>query len=432
MKQKNLILIAVAVVCGLVAAFLTARLSAGSGKTKVDDFVDLPVAARDIPIGTKIPTKDLEQFFVLKKFPKETVPPTAVKTIEEIADKRTMRQVRQGEMLSGADITARGFLDPPSGTMLMTTPCSLDQGASGFALPGSHVMVVATKKSQKKNMDIVFPLFLDLLVLAVDTNPAPPQVNNGGGTSGQPASTASAAGFQQMSMISFAVNPEQSILLTMAADGGARLRLGLPSQDETSKQLVMDGYKHLVPTTEQIRKIFADKWDEEKPVAEAPKVETVKVRVPAEFIATGSQLTSEVLEKKFKDIDYPKEFLPEGTFTDPKDLKDQYALADLVPSLLVAKNHVAKEKPKPSEVNPVVVSGSIAGAKVQAPESDVAYPKAFVDTEPKVAPPKKREYVYVTIHTAQGKKIQRFEKTPDGNKFVDEVIEGSSETAPAK
>ena len=35
------------------------------------------------------------------------------------------------------------------------------------------------KKSQKKNMEIVFPLFLDVMVLAVDTNPSAPQVGGG-------------------------------------------------------------------------------------------------------------------------------------------------------------------------------------------------------------------------------------------------------------
>ena len=66
----------------------------------------------------------------------------------------------------------------------------------------------------------MFPLFLDVLILAVDTNPAPPQANAQGG-SGQPngGGGSSAAGFQQMNMMSFAVTPEDSLLLSQASRG---------------------------------------------------------------------------------------------------------------------------------------------------------------------------------------------------------------------
>lgn len=428
MKPKNLILIGVAVVCGLAAAFLTARMMAGAGTKKPElDMVEVPVAVKDIPIGTKLPPKDVETYFTKKNFPRESVPPSAITSLEEIGDKRAMRTIRQGETVGVADLNAKGFIDPPDGTVLMTTAINLEQSASGFALPGYKVMVIATKKSQKKNMDIVFPLFADALILAVDTSTTAPQAGGKDGQQQNKDGGATAAGFQSVGMISFAVTPEQSMLLTMAANGGATLRLGLPNQAEDKKQLVMDGYKHLMLTREQIANIFADRWpDENKSADNGPKFETVKVRVPSELVAKDTRLTQEVLDKKFKTVEFPKELLPEAVASEEKDLLDQYATADLVAGLQVPKPHLSKTEPKkpvdnvlpPKTDNPQ----QLVLAAVKAGHSDdAASPKAATDTS--AAEPKAKEYVYVLINTPQGKRYQKFEVTDAGNVFAGEATE---------
>ena len=55
MKQKNVILMVVAVGCGLVAAFLTSQMS---GKTV--DQVEVVVASRDLAVGTTLTAEDLQ------------------------------------------------------------------------------------------------------------------------------------------------------------------------------------------------------------------------------------------------------------------------------------------------------------------------------------------------------------------------------------
>jgi pilus assembly protein CpaB len=424
MKQKNLILIAVAVVCGLVAAVLTSRLSAGGSKAKTEDLVEIPVAAKDIPIGSKIAAKDVEQLFVKKKFPKDAVPPAYIADTQEMVDKRTMRPIRQGETINPADISATGFLAPPDGHVLMTAPISLERGASGFALPGARVMVIASKKSNKKNLDIVFPIFVDTLILAVDTNPSAPQANQNGqnGQNGQGGSS-STNGFQQMSMISFAVTPEDSVLLSMAADG-ATLRLALPDQDEKKKEEVVEHYKKMIPTREAMERIFADNWDHEKtPKSDenaGPRYEIVKVKVPTETIESGTEITEEILAKKFKEIEFPKEFVLTGAAADDKDLIEKFASADLAPGLIAPKAHLSKTKPiKP---NTVVTKDTFAAAKTEVPESEVTYPKGETDNTPQAI---KREYTYVTVHTASGKVIHKYEVLAGGKtKYVGVVTPG--------
>jgi pilus assembly protein CpaB len=430
MKPKNLILIGVAVVCGLVAAFLTAQMTAGAGKKAAPvDMVEVPVAAKDIPIGTKMPKTELESFFVKKNFPKEAVPPSAILSVDDIGDKRTMRTIRQGETVGANDVNAKGFIDPPDGMMLMTTPISLDQSASGFALPGYKVVVIATKRSQKKNVEIVFPLFLDALILAVDTSPSAPQAGgNGNGQQAQGGQAATAAGFQSVSMISFAVTPEESILLAMAARSEATLRIGLPNQVEDKKKVVIDGYEKLMPTRDQILDYFADRWPDDKKdgTTEPVKPETVKVKVPSEAVTAGTQLTQEVLEKKFKTVEYPKDFVLEAAAGEDKDLLDKFAHADLVPTLLVPKAHLGKEAPKKPEENTLPpkldkpLELVLAGAKAGHGD-DAASPKG--DTDTSVAEPKPKEYVFVLLNTPQGRKYQKFEVTEKGNKYVGDVTE---------
>jgi Flp pilus assembly protein CpaB len=430
MKQKNLILIAVAVGCGLLAAILVQQVMAKGTKPKAEDFVEVPVAAKDIPIGATIKAKDVEALFVKKKFPKDAVPPAYVSDTQELVDKRTMRPIRQGEVINPADISTHGFIQPPDGYSLVTAPMSLERGAAGFALPGYRVTVIATKKSSKLNRDIVFPLFADALILAIDTSPTAPQANanqNGGG-GGQGSGAAGETGFKNMSMVSLAVNPRESILLSHVADGGATLRIALPDQDEKKRQIVLDEYKKLVPSEEEILKIFADEWGtDKKDDDKTPKVETVKVLVPTEAIETGTLLTDEVLEAKFKTVQYPKAFVPEAAAADKGDLLDKYATADLSAGLLAPRACLSKKKPE--KQNPVVVSGSIAGVKAEVPDIDTAIPKGYSE-EPE---PVKKDYVYVKVHTAQGVKTYKYEVLPNGKKVpLGEVTAGLDENEEAK
>ena len=70
MKQKNLILMVVAVGCGLVAAFLTTQMNA---KPKVEQ-VEVVVAAKDLPVGTTITQGRPAEVIARKKIAKDALP----------------------------------------------------------------------------------------------------------------------------------------------------------------------------------------------------------------------------------------------------------------------------------------------------------------------------------------------------------------------
>ena len=135
MKQKNLILVAVAVGCGLVAAFLTSQMNAKPAVVQVS----VPVAAKDLSIGTKLSKDELKEYVQMKKVNKDLLPQAYVATEEEVADKWLKRTIRAGEMFNPADLSAAASISPPPGMGMVTIAADATQAVSGFAGPGARV-----------------------------------------------------------------------------------------------------------------------------------------------------------------------------------------------------------------------------------------------------------------------------------------------------
>ncbi|MFL5338797.1 MAG: SAF domain-containing protein, partial [Gemmataceae bacterium] len=91
MKNRNIVLLALAIGCGLVAAFLTAKLGASN---KSAEMVPVLVAAKNLDQGTKL--DDPEKFFVRKPFPKESVPPEFIDDPSQMKGKVLQRTIRAG------------------------------------------------------------------------------------------------------------------------------------------------------------------------------------------------------------------------------------------------------------------------------------------------------------------------------------------------
>jgi len=366
MKQKNMILVVVAVGCGLVAAFLTANMSARP-KTAAVDMIDIPCAAKDLSVGTKLTKDEMSKLVTTKKVPKDQAPPMYVATIEELADKRVTRTLRPGDTFNPADLTVNGFLNPPPGHSVMTVRCSVDEAVAGFIGPGARVDVIASVQLRKSQRWMVFPLFQDILVLAVDSNSAPTQT---GGA------------FASLSMVSFAVNAETSLLLQGAVSSGAMMRLALRHQEDPTI------YKEKL-STEEIWDIFSGRVEEKKEkVPEPAKPVLVKVKVPTVDLPVGTELSESVIVAKFKDTEFPEGFVPEGAVTDLKKFTGKYLVRELSANFFVPQSSIG-EKPsdKPKTVVPKVA---------EAP----AKPKPV--------------YMDVTVQTANGTKKFRYLKKDDG------------------
>jgi Flp pilus assembly protein CpaB len=391
MKQKNLVLIAVAVGCGLVAAVLTSQMGAKPAQV---EQVQVPVAAKDLSVGTKLSKDELKKLVTYKKFNRDALPASFTATEEELADKRIVRTIRAGEPFNPKDLTNNTAINPPPGMNMMTFQMSPDKGVAGFAGPGSKVDVIATITTRKNNKTraYVLPLLTDMLVLAINAETQYPQAGQA---------------FSNMSMVSLAVTNKQAQLLHAAINRGADLRLVLLNTEEPavrdSKWTEEEIWKVLADQTDHKGGAGGDSTDDEK------KPEVVKLPVPTEDLPAGTELTPDVIDSKFKMVD----------FTPP-------APGNIVQNL---REHQGKFLQNKLAANQFVPRSFLADSLAKAPPAEKSSPKsAPKNLEVRTKPP---VYWDATIQTSSGMRRFRYQKLDDGEfKFLGEVSGGTVRPAP--
>jgi Flp pilus assembly protein CpaB len=384
-----LILMVVAVGCGLVAAFLTTQINA---RPRVDQ-VEVIVAAKDLPIGTHMSKAALPKLITRKKIAKDALPTAFVMTEEEFLDRRLTRAVRKEETFNPSDLTKGGIVTLPEGMDMVSMPVSVSNAVAGFVVPGSKVDVLATLRLSNKLR--AFPLLVDMLVLAVDQHVSPETSKNGTGV------------FPNMNNVSFAVTQEQALLLALAKHRGCHLEL-----------LLRHPGKPIDPDYD-IKKVKKMLEDEKRPaelkytdgneggegaiwpstVTEAPpplpKVEMVKVWMAKAHIEAGTEITKDLISQKLVESEIPK-VAAEGAYSD---------LSDLVNKSLTLKTGLSKGQ---------WVTTDLVGPSVTKPEPmDVFMPPKPDQQAVKVdAGPRPQKDVNVT--STSGTFIHRFEEIRPG------------------
>jgi pilus assembly protein CpaB len=211
MKSKSLILMLVAMGCGLVAAYTTAKLTARSN----DETEKVLVAHSEIKIGTVI--KEPEKLFVEIDYKKGTAP-NAVYDLEKIKDKVVTRTIRPGQFLVPDDLSSNFGITPPKGTKAMAIKVTPDSAVGGFIMPGSRVDVIATIAEQNSKPEVVTVL-QNQEVLAVDRISVRPD--------GQ-------AAVETLNTVTLAVTPQNAMRLELALkQAGGVVRLLLRDQNDT-------------------------------------------------------------------------------------------------------------------------------------------------------------------------------------------------------
>lgn len=211
MKSKSLVLMVVAMGCGLVAAYTTAKLTAKGGE---DDEMIL-VANSEIKIGTVV--KEPEKLFVLSPHKKGTAP-GAVQDIEKLKDKILTRSLRPGNFVTFEDLSSNFGISPPKGTKAMAIKVTADAAVGGFIMPGCRVDVLATIAEQNEKIEVLTVL-QNQEVLAVDKISVRPD--------GQSA-------VDTINNVTLAVTPQnaQKLELALRKSGGI-VRLLLRDQNDT-------------------------------------------------------------------------------------------------------------------------------------------------------------------------------------------------------
>ena len=158
MRLSRVTVLAVALVAGIVAAFLALKLTsappppqAANVETKVDT-VQILVTTRDLPMGTTI-TADAVQWqdwprtaasgnFILRS--------QAPDGINQVVNEVARSTFYAGEPISQAKLvrTDRGFMSAilPKGERAVATKIAADTSAGGFILPNDRVDVIMTRQ----------------------------------------------------------------------------------------------------------------------------------------------------------------------------------------------------------------------------------------------------------------------------------------------
>lgn len=240
MKPKTMILMVVAIVCGLGASYMTSQLIArnqgGPQQVEMDKYL---VAKKNLDLGT--PLKNAEELFEFKEVPKNQVPENAVKSFDGLKDQFLKRPIRKQLWITQDDLEKEPTVLPiPDGMRAVGLRMSLENIASGFAsLPGSRVDVYSTIRRGNDDNTYSNVLLENVLVLAADTNSKRPE-----GGAATPAN-----------VVTVALKPEDALRVTLAKDLGT-LTLVLRNFDdkavgETPKITASDLLSGVSPSSEK-------------------------------------------------------------------------------------------------------------------------------------------------------------------------------------
>jgi pilus assembly protein CpaB len=220
MKPKTLVLLFVAVGCGLAASYMTSRLLAERGNHEQVEVekVKILVARKNLAQGTHL--KNPEELFEEKQFTKGEEPRKAIREFEQLKDKRLNKPLGAEQFVTNEDVVDRAGAgmgaNMPKGMRAFGIKVTAETSTGGFVLPNSHVDVVWVKRAGDNDSQAKI-ILQNVLVLATDQTDISPEDKKA----------------VVASTVTIAVRPEQAEMLSLAmAQGDLRLILRPFDDDE--------------------------------------------------------------------------------------------------------------------------------------------------------------------------------------------------------
>lgn len=153
MRPKSLMLLVLALGCGLVASIgISQVMDRNKGQATNLETVPIYVALHNINLGDPIDATMVS----LQEWPKDKAPPGAISQLEELDGRRPRATIIQGEPILDAKLLAPGQLaDPitaiPKGFRLKTISVDAEKSAAGLLSPGDRVDVQLFVKRDDRN-----------------------------------------------------------------------------------------------------------------------------------------------------------------------------------------------------------------------------------------------------------------------------------------
>jgi pilus assembly protein CpaB len=356
MKPKNLALMGVAIACGLLAAFVTARLGANSA---TPNTIEVPVFIAEVKQGTRM--SEPEKLFYKKRIQQDLVPADAVVDLGTIKGKFLYRNQRKDSFLSMRDVTSTGSVDLPAGHQGQGIRVDAAMMAGGLVLPGTKVDVIWLPKVKKKVRDPDFNrvewrdvilskrLLQNQLVVAVDAGIARPETD--GGT----------AGIKNPGVVTIAVTPADGEKLALAERAGElKLALRAPGDEARSDDLSVKEIIDLI--TVGIDDGTAAAPGGKVPVAIKDIPANTKIELFEEFFemrqvnpkpANACENEKDLLNKYITKAVYAEQHVPRSVVSDsPVEEKKEVQIVERV----VEK---VKDAPRPSNAHLMVIQDGL-------------------------------------------------------------------------
>jgi pilus assembly protein CpaB len=207
MKPKTMILLVVAVGCGLGASYMTSKLLAErANATEEEEKVNVLVAKKIIETGATL--KNPTELFEEKPFIRGTEPKSAIVNLDDLKGKVLKHSLREGDYVSSNDLMSdkesyMAWMLPP-GHRAIGLRVNIESIAGGFAsLPLSRVDIISTVRRGDDKSSYSQVLLQNVLVLAAD------QAVERESKQAMPATT-----------VTVALKPEEVLRVTLAKELG--------------------------------------------------------------------------------------------------------------------------------------------------------------------------------------------------------------------
>src|SRR5688572_24811584 len=172
MRPKSLLLLALALGCGLVASIGISQVMDRNNRPVTMETSPIYVAKHNINLGDPIDAEMLS----LQEWPKDKVPKGAIANLEELEGRRPRTAIIEGEpILEGKLLEPGQVANPissiPKGMRLKTIAVDAEKSAAGLLGPGDRVDVqLFVKKDTRSGVDVAKSKIIlqNIRVFAVD------------------------------------------------------------------------------------------------------------------------------------------------------------------------------------------------------------------------------------------------------------------------
>jgi pilus assembly protein CpaB len=180
MKRARLIVLAIAFVAALGAAWIAKRIVSGHRQVETVErtvgAVDVLVAAKDINLGDSVNATDVKW----QEWPAEGITPGLIsKANEPNAPNDLSGSIARAPFIAGEPIKEQKLIKAseggvmaailPSGMRAISTPIREETAAGGFILPNDRVDVILTRKDKvgNKEQSVSDTIMRNIRVLAI-------------------------------------------------------------------------------------------------------------------------------------------------------------------------------------------------------------------------------------------------------------------------